>query len=144
MGFYDTPCFMDCCLIRPGTAEGLTNSIPEPVAGCVPTPGARGCLGLCVKATALRRLLIQLPWAVRALLPGSLKQLERDRFPLLNNLRQHASGPGMEILGGDEGNLSVCDASLRQGLGLTFSSLLRAVPSPCPKEPSAMVDYPGF
>lgn len=120
------------------------NSILELAAGLVPTPGVGGCLGLRVKATALGWLLIQLPWAVGAPLPRSLKQLERDRFLLLNDLRQHGSGPGMEILGGDEGNLSVWDASPRQGLGLTFSSLLRAVPSPCPEEPSAMVDYPGF
>lgn len=59
-----------------------------------------------MKATALRRLLTQLPLAGGGPLPWSLKQLERDRFLLLNNLRQQASGPGMEILGGDEGNLS--------------------------------------
>jgi len=135
---------MDCHLRWPGTAEGPTNGILELAAGCVPSPGAGGCQGLCAKATALRWLLIQLPCAVGARLTWSLKQLERDGFPLLNNPREHASGPGMEILGGDEGNLSVWDASLRQGLGLTFSSLLRAVPSPCPEKPSAMVDYPGF
>lgn len=135
---------MDCCLTWPGTTEGPTNGIPEPAESRVPTPGAGWCLGLCVKATALRRLLTQLPLAGGAPLPWSLKQLERDRFLLLNNLRQQASGPGMEILGGDEGNLSDWDDSPWPGLGLTFSSLLRAVPSPCPKEPSAMVDYPSF
>lgn len=131
MGFYDTPCFMDCCLIWPGTVEGLTNGIPEPAAGCVPTPGAGGCLELCAKATALRWLLIQLPWALGAPFPWSLEQLEKDRFPPLNDLRQHASGPGMKILGGDEGNLSVWDASPRQGPDIFFSTT--SCPFPLPR-----------
>lgn len=98
------------------------NGNPEPVVGCVLSPGAGGCLGLCDKATTLRWLL-QLPWSAGASLPWSPKQLKKDRFPLLNNLRQHASRPSMANLGGDECNLSVWDASSRQGLSLTFSSL---------------------
>lgn len=45
--------------------------------------------------------------AVEATIPWSLKQLERDKFLLFNNLRQHASRPAMEVVGGDEGGLSV-------------------------------------